>query len=108
MGAAWLAISGLFPFSGFWSKDEILAATFMKGGGFIVLWAVGLLVALLTAFYMTRLFVMTFLGEPRWGDGVHPHESPLTMTVPLMILGFFTVFAGLINTPVRLTFEHFL
>lgn len=108
MGAAWLAISGMFPFSGFWSKDEILAATFAKGGGFIVLWAIGLLVALLTAFYMTRLFVMTFLGRPRWDDGVHPHESPSTMTVPLIVLGVFTVSVGMINTPVRLAFEHFL
>ena len=108
MAAAWLAISGVFPFSGFWSKDEILAATFAKGGGFIMLWAVGLLVVLLTAFYMTRLFVMTFLGKPRWGDDVHPHESPATMTTPLVVLGFFTVSAGLINTPARLAFEHFL
>ncbi|RLE16755.1 MAG: NADH-quinone oxidoreductase subunit L [Actinobacteria bacterium] len=108
MGAAWLAISGIFPFSGFWSKDEILAATFAKGGGFILLWGVGLLVALLTAFYMTRLFVMTFLGKPRWSGDVQPHESPATMTIPLVVLGFFTVSVGLINTPVRLAFEHFL
>jgi NADH-quinone oxidoreductase subunit L len=108
MGAGWLALSGVFPFSGFWSKDEILAATFAKGGWFIVLWAIGLLVALLTAFYMTRLFVMTFLGKPRWDDGVHPHESPATMTVPLIILGLFTVSFGLVNTPARLAFEHFL
>jgi len=108
MGAAWLAISGMFPFSGFWSKDEILAATFNKGGGFLVLYALGLFVALLTAFYMTRLFVMTFMGKPRWNDDVHPHESPATMTIPLMVLAFFTVSAGLINTPVRLAFEHFL
>ncbi|MEN8040215.1 MAG: NADH-quinone oxidoreductase subunit L [Actinomycetota bacterium] len=108
MGAAWLAISGVFPLSGFWSKDEILAATFDKGGAFLVLWVIGLLVALLTAFYMTRLFVMTFLGEPRWDDGVHPHESPYTMTIPLMVLGVFTVTAGLVNTPARLAFEHFL
>jgi len=108
MGAGWLALSGVFPFSGFWSKDEILAATFAKGGWYIGLWAIGLLVALLTAFYMTRLFVMTFLGKPRWEDGVHPHESPATMTIPLIILGFFTVSFGLVNTPARLAFEHFL
>jgi len=108
MGAAWLAISGIFPFSGFWSKDEILAATFARGGGFYVLWAVGVFVALLTAFYMTRLFVMTFLGKPRWGDNVHPHESPASMTIPLIVLAFFTITAGLINTPARLAFEHFL
>ncbi|MDK1018266.1 MAG: NADH-quinone oxidoreductase subunit L [Actinomycetota bacterium] len=108
MGVAWLAISGVFPFSGFWSKDEILAETFARGGGYYVLWAVGLFVALLTAFYMTRLFVMTFLGAPRWDDGVHPHESPRTMTIPLIVLGFFTVSAGIVNTPVRLAFKHFL
>ncbi|GMQ93775.1 MAG: NADH-quinone oxidoreductase subunit L [Acidimicrobiia bacterium] len=108
MGAAWLAISGMFPFSGFWSKDEILAATFARGGGFYVLWAVGVFVALLTAFYMTRLFVMTFLGRPRWGDNVHPHESPASMTIPLVVIALFTVTAGFINTPLRLAFEHFL
>ncbi len=108
MGVAWLAISGMFPFSGFWSKDEILAATFDKGGGFLVLYALGLFVALLTAFYMTRLFVMTFMGKPRWNDDVQPHESPATMTIPLIVLGFFTVTAGLVNTPARLAFEHFL
>ena len=108
MGAGWLALSGVFPFSGFWSKDEILAATFAKGGWYIGLWVIGLLVALLTAFYMTRLFVMTFLGKPRWEDGVHPHESPATMTIPLIILGLFTVSFGLVNTPALLAFEHFL
>jgi NADH-quinone oxidoreductase subunit L len=108
MGAGWLALAGVFPFSGFWSKDEILAATFAKGGWYILLWGAGLFVAFLTAFYMTRLFVMTFLGKPRWEDGVHPHESPPTMTIPLIILGFFTVSFGLVNTPARLAFEHFL
>ena len=108
MAIGWLAISGIFPFAGFWSKDEILAATFAKGGAFIVLWAVGLFVALLTAFYMTRMFVMTFLGRPRWDGGTHPHESSATMTVPLIVLGFFSVSAGLVNTPARLAFEHFL
>jgi NADH-quinone oxidoreductase subunit L len=108
MGAGWLALSGVFPFSGFWSKDEILAATFAKGGWYLGLWALGLLVALLTAFYMTRLFVMTFLGKPRWEDGVHPHESPATMTIPLIVLGLFTVSFGMVNTPARLAFEHFL
>jgi NADH-quinone oxidoreductase subunit L len=108
MGAAWLAISGMFPFSGFWSKDEILAAVFVKGGAWIVLWVIGMAVALLTAFYMTRLFVMTFLGKGRWDDGVEPEESPWTMTVPLLVLGFFTVVMGGFNTPFRLSFESFL
>ena len=108
MGAAWLAISGVFPFSGFWSKDEILIATYLNGGLWYILWAVGMFVALLTAFYMTRLLVLTFLGKPRWGDEVHPHESPTSMTIPLIVLAFFTTTAGVFNTPFRLTFEHFL
>ena len=108
MAVAWLAISGIFPFSGFWSKDEILAATFKLGGAWYVLWGIGMVVALLTAFYMTRLFVMTFIGSPRFGDDVHPHESPRTMTIPLIVLALLTAVAGGFNTPFRLTFEHFL
>jgi NADH-quinone oxidoreductase subunit L len=108
MTVGWLAISGIFPFSGFWSKDEILAATFDKGGAWLILWGVGLLAALLTAFYMTRLWVLTFWGKPRWAEGTHPHESPWTMTVPLIILGLFSLMFGWFNTPARLAFEHFL
>ncbi len=108
MAAGWLAISGIFPFSGFWSKDEILAETFNKGGAFYILWLVGLGVAVLTAFYMTRLFVMTFLGSERWDEGVEPHESPRSMTIPLIVLGFFTLGIGFINTPFRHGFDHFL
>jgi NADH-quinone oxidoreductase subunit L len=108
MTVAWLAISGIFPFSGFWSKDEILAATFDKGGFWLILWAVGLLAALLTAFYMTRLWVMTFFGKPRWSQDTHPHESPATMVIPLVVLAFFSAIAGLFNTTFRLAFEHFL
>lgn len=108
MGTAWLAISGMFPFSGFWSKDEILAAAYARGDWYLVLWFVGVVVALITAFYMTRLFVMTFFGSRRWADDVHPHESPRTMTIPLVVLAVFTVVAGAFNTPWRLTFEHFL
>jgi NADH-quinone oxidoreductase subunit L len=108
MGAGWLAISGMFPFSGFWSKDEILAAVFVKGGAWIGLWVVGMAVALLTAFYMTRLFVLTFLGKSRWDSGVKPKESQWSMTVPLLVLGFFTVVMGGFNTPFRFSFEHFL
>jgi NADH-quinone oxidoreductase subunit L len=108
MGAAWLSISGIIPFSGFWSKDEILAATFERGGWWIGLWVVGILVALLTAFYMTRLFVMTFVGTSRLDEGVHPHESPRTMTIPLIILAIFSTFMGWLNTPFQLAFEHYL
>ncbi len=108
MAAAWLAISGMFPFSGFWSKDEVLAAAFARGGAWLILYVIGLGVALITAFYMTRLFAMTFLGSSRWDEGVTPHESPRTMTVPLVVLGLGTVFIGLFNTPARHAFEHFL
>jgi NADH-quinone oxidoreductase subunit L len=108
MAVATLAISGIPPFAGFWSKDEILASTFGRGGWWVVLWAIGLITAGLTAFYMTRWFVLTFLGEPRWDDGVHPHEAPKVMTVPLMVLAALATVGGLINTPFRAGLEHFL
>jgi NADH-quinone oxidoreductase subunit L len=62
----WLAIAGIPPFSGFWSKDEILSGAFQRGGAFYVLWIIGLVAALLTAFYMTRQVIMTFFGEEKW------------------------------------------
>jgi NADH-quinone oxidoreductase subunit L len=108
MVIGWLAIGGLFPLSGFWSKDEILGSAFAKGGFFLILWFVGIATALITAFYMTRLMILTFFGEARWDEGAHPHESPPTMTIPLIILAAFSAFAGLFNTPVRLALEHFL
>jgi NADH-quinone oxidoreductase subunit L len=108
MAIAWLAISGIPPFAGFWSKDEILAATFNKGGLFVVLWVVGLITAGLTAYYMSRLMFLTFWGEKRWDEGVAPHESPNFMTIPLIILAGLAAFAGLINTPWNLSLEHFL
>ena len=108
MVIAWLAISGIPPFSGFWSKDEILASTFNAGGGFVLLWGIGVITAGLTAFYMSRMMFLTFWGEPRWDDGVHPHESPATMTVALAALGGLALVGGLVNTPFQLTFEHFL
>ncbi len=108
MGIATLAISGFPLLSGFWSKDEILAVAFEAGGYASALYVIGLVTAMLTAFYMTRLWVMTFLGESRWDEGVHPHESPRVMTVPLVVLAVLSVVAGLINTPFRLGLEHFL
>jgi NADH-quinone oxidoreductase subunit L len=108
MVIAWLAISGIPPFSGFWSKDEILAATFQRGGAWVALWAVGVVTAGLTAFYMSRMMFMTFWGEPRWDDGVHPHESPRAMTLPLVALGGLALVGGLVNTPWRASLEHFL
>jgi NADH-quinone oxidoreductase subunit L len=108
MAAAWLAISGIPPFAGFWSKDEILAATFDRGGAWVLLWAIGLLTAGLTAFYMSRLMYLTFWGESRWDAAVHPHESPRTMTVPLVVLGVLSLIGGLVNTPFLPALEHFL
>ncbi len=108
MGIATLAIAGFPLLAGFWSKDEILGVAFEAGGFASVLYVIGLVTALLTAFYMTRQWVMVFLGEPRWDDGVHPHESPRVMTAPLVVLAGLTLVAGFINTPWRLGLEHFL
>ena len=108
MGIATLAIAGIPPLAGFWSKDEILGSAFERGGWFSVLWIVGLITALLTAFYMTRQWVLVFMGRPRWDEGVEPHESPRVMTVPLVVLAVLSTVGGLINTPFRLTLEHFL
>ena len=103
--AAYLAISGIPPFSGFMSKDEILWATFnshlsVPGLG-KVLWALGLLGAGLTAFYMTRLVALTFMGAFRGGpdEEKHLHESPLVMTIPLMILALLSAVGGAIGLP---------
>lgn len=108
----WLAIAGIFPFAGFWSKDEILGAAYERGGAFgTTLWALGLITALLTAFYMTRQLRMVFFGKPRYGESTaKPHESPKTMTIPLLILSVFALVAGVINLPFssREDFAHFL
>jgi len=108
MGVATVAIAGIPPLAGFWSKDEILGSAFARGGWFSGLWVVGLVTALLTSFYMTRQWVMVFLGEPRWADDAHPHESPRVMTAPLVVLAVLSVVGGLVNTPLRLGLEHFL
>ncbi|MEU5437579.1 NADH-quinone oxidoreductase subunit L [Streptomyces sp. NPDC020719] len=95
-GLGYLAIIGFPGLSGFWSKDKIIEAAFAKGGteGWI-LGAVTLLGAAITAYYMTRVMLMTFFGEKRWNeDEVHPHESPRTMTLPMIVLAFGSVFAG--------------
>ncbi|GAB3997551.1 hypothetical protein GCM10029992_20790 [Glycomyces albus] len=99
--AGWVAIIGLFPFSGYFSKDPIIAAAFAREGweGWVAGGA-ALLGAALTAFYMTRLFVLTFHGPKRWTDDVHPHESPAIMTGPLVLLGLGSLAAGgLMATP---------
>ncbi len=90
---AYLAIIGIPPFAGFFSKDEIIK-TALETNWFYGLAA--LLGAGLTAFYMTRMVIMTFLGEARWDDDQHPHESPPVMTIPMIILGFGSVFGGII------------
>jgi NADH-quinone oxidoreductase subunit L len=108
----WLAIAGVPPFAGFWSKDEILLYAWHKSPA---LWAVGLVTALLTAFYMSRQVFMVFFGEARWDQGeraeatgdhgsghaehAEPHESPWTMTVPLVILAVLAAVGGGLNLP---------
>jgi len=129
----WLAISGVPPFSGFWSKDEILTYALHRSPA---LYVVGLFTALLTAFYMSREVYLVFYGKARWNeparpievagsaevtDGaeeapvaepavhpeVHPHESPWVMTVPLVVLAFFAAVAGFLNLPFAHS-THFL
>ncbi len=102
MALGTVAIAGVPPLSGFVSKDEILYEAFLgAGGGFPVIWLVGFIAAGLTAFYMMRLVVLTFFGENRASADVqsHIHESPLTMTVPLMILAVLSVGGGIIGWP---------
>ena len=107
----WLAIAGVIPFAGFWSKDEILAKAWFHHD--YALWAVGVLGALLTAFYMTRLVWLVFYGEERWRNqpaveaeaehAVHephePHESPWIMTMPLVVLAVLAFAGGLVDLP---------
>jgi NADH-quinone oxidoreductase subunit L len=103
-GVAWLAIIGIPPLSGFFSKEPIIASAFDKPG--LQGWVLGLgamIGAGLTAFYVTRLFVLTFHGPKRWTDDIkHPHESPPVMTVPLIFLAIGSAVAGgLMVTPVK-------
>ncbi len=110
----WLAIAGVPPFSGFWSKDDILLAAWEKNRG---LWLVGLVTALMTAYYMSRQVFLVFYGGERWkkaadttshdgrGHGeFKPHESPGTMTFPLIALAVLAAVAGILKTPL----EHWL
>lgn len=127
-----LAISGIPPFAGFWSKDEILASTFKANP---VLWAIGFATAGLTAFYMFRMYFTTFEGDFRGTDkklvamvkaensvgkeaqaqdghsshhASKPHESPITMTFPLMVLAIPSMLVGLVGTPLGNYFEYFI
>ncbi len=99
-GLGFLAIIG-FPFlSGFWSKDKIIEGAFVGDGWRPwVLGGAALVAAGITAFYMSRLFLMTFHGKARWTDDVHPHESPLSMTVPMMVLAVGSAGLGLVLGP---------
>jgi NADH-quinone oxidoreductase subunit L len=113
MTIATLAIAGIPPFSGFFSKDEILASAFARGAEmpiYYVYYALGLTAAFLTAFYMARLVAMTFLGENRTGteERRHLHEAPWIMTGPLLVLGALSVIGGAINLPAFVGGHHAL
>ena len=101
----WLAIAGVPPFAGFWSKDEILLYVYANNR---FLYVIGLLTALLTAYYMTRQVIMVFFGKARWNDhsadhGAHgdftPHESPRIMLMPLVVLAVLSVIGGFMQLP---------
>jgi len=104
MWIATLAIAGIPPLSGFFSKDEILGAAFALGTAepvWLVYWAMGMAAALLTAFYMTRLMLYTFHGPNRTGERerAHLHEAPWVMTGPLVVLGALSLAGGVLNLP---------
>jgi len=94
-----IAISGIPPFSGFFSKDEILWKAFSSDYGSVVLWFLGLFGAALTAFYIFRLVSLTFEGKERFSHDTHPHEAPRTMTIPLIILAFLSMVGGVVGIP---------
>ncbi len=132
--AGWVAICGIVPFSGFFSKDDILWTTFRSPHGSIWLWALASLTAVMTAFYMTRLYSLTFLGKPRFKEEApqhhgkvahHPahggghddhshehgggvHESPMTMVLPLMILAVLSTIGGFMGIPHASWLGHWL
>ena len=113
MWVATLAIAGIPPLAGFFSKDEILLSAFVRGEAnpfYYVVWAFGTIGALLTAFYMTRLMLYTFHGPNRTGDLARPHlhESPAVMTGPLVVLAGLTVLGGALNLPHVATLHHWL
>jgi NADH-quinone oxidoreductase subunit L len=95
----WLAISGIPPFAGFWSKGDVLTNVFEHNKA---LWVLGVLTAILTAYYMSRLFILTFRGTERFRedtDGHDPHESPWVMTMPLVVLAGLTIIGGVLDLP---------
>jgi NADH-quinone oxidoreductase subunit L len=96
-GLGYLAIIGIPPFAGFYSKDKIIETAFNAGGSKgIILGCVTLLGAAITAFYMTRVMLMTFFGTKRWDSAAHPHESPWLMTLPMILLSVGSVTTGYI------------
>lgn len=96
-GLGYLAIIGIPPFAGFYSKDKIIETAFNAGGSKgIILGCVTLLGAAITAFYMTRVMLMTFFGTKRWDSEAHPHESPWLMTIPMILLSIGSVTTGYI------------
>jgi NADH-quinone oxidoreductase subunit L len=102
MFVATLAIAGIPPFAGFFSKDEILWQTWTsEGGAYRLLWGIGYITALMTAFYMFRLVYLTFYSKPRMRPEVehHIHESPASMTMPLIVLAVMSLFAGFLGWP---------
>jgi NADH-quinone oxidoreductase subunit L len=118
-GVGWLAIAGIPPLSGFWAKGDVLDSAFAR---FPALWAVGLVTAALTAYYMTRLSALAFWGDERWrgvlgakpsahaaGASAHaeavPHESPPVMVLPLVVLGVLAVAGGVLHLPWHSTFD---
>ncbi len=114
-----VAIAGFPPLAGFFSKDEILWRAFSSSQGHVLLWAVGVLAAAMTSFYMFRMIFLTFMGKPRMSREVdsHVHESPAVMTVPLGLLAVGAVVSGWVGIPHLIGqylhhlpqyFEHFL
>ncbi len=104
---ACIAIAGVPPFSGFFSKDEILAAAFAKSP---IYWALGVIGAAMTAFYMFRLYATTFLGQFRGTQEQehHLHESPIAMSLPLILLAIASAFAGALGIPAIMGGNHWL
>ena len=115
MFVATLAIAGIPPFAGFFSKDEILWQTWTsEGGAYRILWGIGYVTALMTAFYMFRLVYLTFYSKPRMSHEIehHIHESPASMTMPLVVLAVMCLFSGFLGWPHSLggsdRFAHYL
>ncbi len=92
-----LAIIGIPPLSGYFSKEHILAAAIGHGTAGQIAWALGFAAAVFTAFYMARMFFLTFHGRPRWPEGHQPHESPAVMVIPLVVLAALAAVAGILG-----------